>query len=195
MPFESLAMKSLLASAIFVALLGFGPAAMAQQKAMTAYGPVRNYTTTPEWREAGGNPVIYQRILREKLRVAQEKAMKPQIDAMIRQQKAYDKWLIDQHAKLAKKKPVDPDFQRLLDEEARIQAVLAAQAAAKQIQNLPPSKRAAAVAKKKREAREAEAAKRAAEEAATEEGDDPPADEETEQPPPEPVEDAPAPKS
>ena len=149
-------MMRLLAPVLIAAVLGTGQTALAQrrQTAMTPYGPVRNLTSTPEWRQAGGNPIIYQRIMEEKYQLAQEKAMKPQIQAMIKQQKAYEKWLADQKAKKEKGKPVDPEFQRMLDEEARMKAAneaRAERAAAKKAKRSPAAKRAAAAKASKSE--------------------------------------------
>jgi len=35
--------------------------------AMTAFGPVYNPTMSPEWRMAGGNPVVYEQIMHMKM--------------------------------------------------------------------------------------------------------------------------------
>lgn len=134
------------------------------QTYMTPDGPIKFYYTTPEWRQAGGNPIIYRQLVEQKLRAAHEKAMRPQYEAMLKQQKAFEKWLADQEAKKEKGKPVDPAYQRMLDEEARIQAAIEAQvakAAARKMKRSPAAKKAAA--KKPDEAAKVEETKKAAE--------------------------------
>ncbi len=103
---------------------------------MSPYGPVTNPTMTPEWRQAGGNLLIYQEIMDQKAAVVREKAMKQKALAEQKQQKAakkqqqdFEKWVKEQKAKKEKGKPVDPEYQRMLDQEGRLKAAAEARAA------------------------------------------------------------------
>lgn len=127
-------MKRLLGIAVLTCLVADPGAAQAQRRgrggpAMSADGPVFNPTQTPEWRQAGGNLMVYQQIMEQKMRVAQQKQTQQNYLAMVKQQQAYDKWLKDQKAKKGKGKPVDPAFQQMIDQEARLKAAQEARAA------------------------------------------------------------------
>src|SRR6478735_6430623 len=95
---------------------------------MTPFGPVYNPTQSAEWRQAGGNPEIYNQILQQKMMAAQQKAMEAEYKAALKQQQAYEKWLKDQKARKDKGQPVDPAYQRLLDLDAQQKAALKARA-------------------------------------------------------------------
>ena len=101
---------------------------MSSGPAMTPYGPMTNPTQSAEWRQAGGNPMIYEQIMEEKMMVAQQKAMQQEYQAMQKQQQAYQKWFKEQQAKKAKGQPVDPAYQRMLDQEAEYKAAIEARA-------------------------------------------------------------------
>ena len=135
-------MKRVLGIALVLALVVAPRDAQAQRRggrsgvAMTPYGPVTNPTSTPEWRQAGGNPIVYQAIMDQKAAIAREKLMQQQAQAMQRQQQAarkqqqaYDKWIKDQKANKEKGKPVDPAYQRMLDQQTQVKAAADARAA------------------------------------------------------------------
>jgi len=125
-------MKRLLVLSALV-LAGMPHSAWAQRgrsgPAMTPYGPMTNPTQSPEWRQAGGNPMIYEQIMMQKMMAAQQKEMQKQYQALQKQQQAYEKWLKEQKAKKDKGQPVDPAYQQLLDNQARFKAELEARAA------------------------------------------------------------------
>jgi hypothetical protein len=79
----------------------------------TPYGPVFNPTLSPEWRQAGGNPMVYQQIMRQRQMLAQQKAMQGQAKAMQKQQDAFNKWYSEQKAKRDKGEPTDAAFERM----------------------------------------------------------------------------------
>jgi len=113
---------------------------------MTPFGPVTNPTQTSEWRQAGGNPMIYEQIMTQKMMAAQQKAQNQQYQAMLKQQKAFQKWTKEQAAKKAKGQPVDPAYQQMLDNEAQAKAAAearAARAAAKKEKKRTPARKAA----------------------------------------------------
>lgn len=127
-------MKRLLGIAVLTCLVSAPSVAQAQRRgrggpAVSVDGPVFNPTQTPEWRQAGGNLMVYQQIMEQKMMVAQQKQMQQNYQAMVKQQQAYDKWLKDQKAKKEKGKPVDPAFQQMLDQEAQFKAAQEARAA------------------------------------------------------------------
>ena len=127
-------MKRLLGIAVLTCLVAAPSVAQAQRRgrggpAMSVDGPVFNPTQTPEWRQAGGNLMVYQQIMEQKMMVAQQKQMQQNYQAMVKQQQAYDKWIKDQKAKKEKGKPVDPAFQQMLDQEAQFKAAQEARAA------------------------------------------------------------------
>jgi hypothetical protein len=109
--------------------------------------PAYNFTNSREWRQAGGNYGIYLRIMEQKAMVAQGKAMdkeyklyQKQFLAAQKQQIAFEKWSNDQKAKKEKGKPVDPAYQKMIDEEARYTAaekVRVANVAAKKAKKKP----------------------------------------------------------
>jgi len=136
-------------------LIGSSGVAQAQRgsrrgPAMTPYGQVYNPTQSPEWRQAGGNPIIYNQIIEQKLMAAQQKAMASQLKAaeaeykaLQKKQQAHERWLKEQKAKKEKNQPVDPAYQRLLDLEAQQKAAMEARisrAAAKRTKKRPTSK-------------------------------------------------------
>ncbi len=94
--------------------------------AMTPYGPVVNPTSTPEWRQAGGNPMIYEAIMEQKAAAARQKLMQQQAAAMQKQRQAFEKWA---KAKKDKGQSVDPEYQQMLDQEPQIKAAAEARAA------------------------------------------------------------------
>lgn len=127
-------MKRLCGLVLLVAILGSTSDAKAQRRgrggpAMTPYGPVANPTQSPEWRQAGGNPMIYQQLIEQKMMVAQQKAMQQQYQAMQKQQQAYEKWVKEQKAKKDKGQPVDLAYQQMLDQKAQVEAAVEARAA------------------------------------------------------------------
>jgi hypothetical protein len=127
-------MKRLLLLSAALVLSGMTSDAWAQRRgrsgpAMTPYGPVSNPTQSPEWRQAGGNPMIYEQIMMQKMMAAEQKQMQQQYQALQKQQQAYEKWLKEQKAKKDKGQPVDPAYQQLLDAQARYKADAEAYAA------------------------------------------------------------------
>ena len=64
-----------------------GMSRYANTPAMTPYGPVFNPTQTPEWRQAGGNPVVYQQIMMQKMAAAEQAAFQKQWAAYQKQMK------------------------------------------------------------------------------------------------------------
>lgn len=113
---------------------------------MSVDGPVYNPALSPEWRQAGGNPMIYQQIMQQKYLAAQQKQMQKEAEALRKQQQAYEKWLKEQKAKKDKGQPVDPAYQQMLDQEAQYKAAVearAARAAAKKAKKSAPAKKAA----------------------------------------------------
>ena len=100
---------------------GYGP----NSRVRSPHGPVFNPTLTPEWKEAGGNPLIYQQIMREKLAIAQQKAMQKQYQAMQKQaqamqkqQAAFTKWYTEQAEKKEKGEETDPAFEAMFGDKA-----------------------------------------------------------------------------
>lgn len=134
-------MKRLLGIGLLLALIASPRDAQAQKggrsgSAMTPFGPVTNPTQTKEWRLAGSNPVAYQAMMDQKAAAARQKAaqkeaqaLQKQQQAVQKQQQAFEKWLKDQKSKKEKGKPVDPAYQRMLDEEGRVKAAAEARAA------------------------------------------------------------------
>ncbi len=122
---------------------------MSSGPAMTPYGPMTNPTQSAEWRQAGGNPMIYEQIMEQKMMQAQEKAMQQEYQAMQKQQQAFQKWVKEQKAKKDKGQPVDPAYQRMLDHEAEYKAAIEARAnkaAAKKAKKTKATKKTATAA-------------------------------------------------
>lgn len=127
-------MKRLCSLVLLVIVLVSSSDAKAQRRgrggpAMTPYGPMANPTQSPEWRQAGGNPMIYQQLIEQKMMVAQQKAMQQQYQAMQKQQQAFEKWVKEQKAKKEKGQAVDPAYQQMLDQKAQVEAAVEAHAA------------------------------------------------------------------
>ena len=55
---------------------------------MTSYGPAFNPALTPEWRQAGGNPDVYQQIVMQKMAAAEQAAFQKQFTEYQKQMKA-----------------------------------------------------------------------------------------------------------
>jgi len=149
-------MARAIALAVLVTLLAVPGAAHAQRRgrsgpAMTPYGPVANPTQSAEWRQAGGNPIIYQQIMEQKLLAAQQKEMQKEWQALQKQKQAYDKWLKEQKTKKDKGQPVDPAYQQMLDREAQYKAAVEARAA-RATAKVEAAKAKKAAARKKAEA-------------------------------------------
>lgn len=53
--------------------------------AMTPFGPVYNPAMTPEWRQSGGNPEVWQQLMMQKMAAQQQAAFQKQVQA-------YQKW-------------------------------------------------------------------------------------------------------
>jgi hypothetical protein len=76
---------------VALAVAGLSTTAHAQRygrtygPAMTPFGPVYNPALSPEWRQAGGNPIIYEQIMQQKALIQQQKLM-------MQQQQAYNKY-------------------------------------------------------------------------------------------------------
>jgi hypothetical protein len=83
--------------------------------AMTPYGPMYNPTQSPEWRQSGGNPYVYQQLMQQKAMMYQQKAMQQQYQAMQKQQQAFEKWMKEQKAKKDKGQPYDPQYDKIVD--------------------------------------------------------------------------------
>ncbi len=110
---------------------------------MTPYGPE---FSPAEWKQAGGNPMIYEQIMEQKMMAAQQKAMQQEYQAMVKQQQAYQKWIKDQAAKKAKGQATDPMYDQMLAQEAAVQKArdeAIARAAAKKAKKKSTSKSAA----------------------------------------------------
>ena len=52
---------------------------------MTPFGPVYN-TNSPEWRQAGGNPIVYQQIMEQKMMMQQQQMYMKQQQLYMKQQ-------------------------------------------------------------------------------------------------------------
>lgn len=104
--------------------------------AMSGEGPVFNPALSPEWRQAGGNPMLFEQLMEQKMMMAQQKAMAEQQKAIQKQAKAFQKWLKENQAREAKGQPVDPQYTLMKRQQ---QAIAAA-----------PARHAALVATKKR---------------------------------------------
>ncbi|MDB5349912.1 MAG: hypothetical protein JWN86_1159 [Planctomycetota bacterium] len=102
--------------------------------AMTPYGPMSNPTQSAEWRQAGGNPYIYEQMMQQKMMAAQQKVQQQEYQKLVKQQQAYEKWFKEQKAKKDKGQPVDPAFQRMLDQDAQVKAAIKARAERKKAQ-------------------------------------------------------------
>lgn len=101
---------------------------------VTPYGAYQNPTSSAEWRQAGGNPAMYQQLMQRKMAMYQQQVMTRQYEAMKKQQQAYEKWYKDQKAKKDKGQATDPAFDEMLRVQAKqqeYQAKLEAQAQAK----------------------------------------------------------------
>jgi hypothetical protein len=110
----------------------------------TPYGRIQNPTMTPEWRQAGGNPMVYQQMMRRKMEGLQRQNMQKAYQAMRKEQAAFDKWYKEQKALKDKGKPTDPMFDQLQARKAAEEAAV----------NKAIEKREAAIqAKKDREQR------------------------------------------
>jgi hypothetical protein len=81
--------------------------------AQTPYGPVFNPAQSREWQQAGGNPMVYQQMMRQRMQQAQQKAQQQQYQALQKQQAAFNKWYSEQKAKRDKGQPTDPAFDRM----------------------------------------------------------------------------------
>lgn len=147
-------MRLLFGLTVTLILIGTSNKAMAQRggrgSSAAPGSPAYNFTSSPEWRQAGGNYGLYLQIMEQKAMMAQQKAMQAeykeyqkQLQAAQKQQAAYEKWIKDQQAKKEKGKPVDPAYQQMLDEEARYKAAVEARAAriaAKKTKKKPAAK-------------------------------------------------------
>lgn len=52
---------------------------------MTPFGPVYN-TSSPEWKMSGGNPMVYEQIMEQKMMMMQQQAMQKQQQLLLKQQ-------------------------------------------------------------------------------------------------------------
>jgi hypothetical protein len=90
----------------------------------TPYGTFTNPTMTPEWRQAGGNPVVYQQMMRRKMEGLQRQNMQKAYQDMRKQQEAFQKWYKEQKALKDKGKPTDPMFDQVLASQAAQEAAV-----------------------------------------------------------------------
>jgi DNA polymerase III gamma/tau subunit len=113
-------------------LLGLARTSEAQQRGgrranpmvQTPYESFQNPTMTPEWRRAGGNPMVYQQMMRQKMAGLQRQNMQKAYQEMRKQQAAFQKWYAEQKALKDKGKPTDPMFDRLQAEKEAEEAAV-----------------------------------------------------------------------
>ena len=98
----------------------------------TPNGPVYNPALSPEWRQSGGNPMVYQQMMQQRMMRLQQQNMTKQYQEMQKQQQAFEKWYKDQKAKKDKGQKTDPAFDELLKQQQAADAAAAAELAKQQ---------------------------------------------------------------